>query len=478
MVKLCDMALKQVWIIPFLTCIFTISAAFVSFLSQEIESYFVALSEKHITAFWPYISDSGTLPPESCIFGQLLNLSALFCDSNNCILKTSATNRILLAPFRTKIIFEYKYLILLSNFQIQIDELNLLIFTTDIVSCKRQPLLMKREQLVEFFNLHMNISRDGNWRNYCSVFLWLGYLSAFGMSMVGNFQEVNMIIVHYTGALLAFGCGLVYTWAQTVFSYRMRPMFTKVIVPHCRLLLCCLSSIFFITMIIFGPILGKQPRDTIDSGTLYKWTPESPNYAEHMIGTCSEWLLAICFELYVLSFAFELRSASCHAPKLKLNLSQQYQFNIASFNINSDSMLTTVKILSNTDIISTASINNMDLTHKTLTSNPSNCAHQILQNAENSSNNDNQGSPINPEPVTVVFVSIIAKIAKRTSQMSAENGLRRFNLICMKTQINRNQIKWENKELSRTNIFRSAKFRMLIIQEIYPGLPEYKIHQD
>lgn len=51
-----------------------------------------------------------------------------------------------------------------------------------------------------------------------------------------------------------------------------------------------------------------------------------------MIGTCSEWLLAICFQLYILSFAVELRHAYCkkrnlfkynfqilgHAPKLKL----------------------------------------------------------------------------------------------------------------------------------------------------------------
>lgn len=37
-----------------------------------------------------------------------------------------------------------------------------------------------------------------------------------------------------------------------------------------------------------------------------------------MIGTCSEWLLAICFQLYILSFAIELRKAYCHAPKLRL----------------------------------------------------------------------------------------------------------------------------------------------------------------
>ena len=30
----------------------------------------------HADSIWPYISDTGTMPPESCIFGQLLNIGA------------------------------------------------------------------------------------------------------------------------------------------------------------------------------------------------------------------------------------------------------------------------------------------------------------------------------------------------------------------------------------------------------------------
>uniref|UniRef100_A0A914RE59 CWH43-like N-terminal domain-containing protein n=1 Tax=Parascaris equorum TaxID=6256 RepID=A0A914RE59_PAREQ len=141
----------------------------------------------------------------------------------------------------------------------------------------------------------------GRWRITSCILLWIGYFSAFGVSVVGNFQENNVIIVHYAGALLAFGCGLIYTWAQTVFSYNMNPKLAKPIVSHCRLML----------LIVFGPILGKQPNSFVPDaeGHLYKWTVDSPNYREHMIGTCSEWLLAICFQLYILSFAIELRKA-------------------------------------------------------------------------------------------------------------------------------------------------------------------------
>uniref|UniRef100_A0A914YZK9 CWH43-like N-terminal domain-containing protein n=1 Tax=Panagrolaimus superbus TaxID=310955 RepID=A0A914YZK9_9BILA len=85
--------------------------------------------------------------------------------------------------------------------------------------------------------------------------------------MLANFQEGNVIVIHYIGAFLAFGCGLIYIWAQTLFSYLMNPKI---------------------------------------------------NFVEHVLGTCSEWGLAICFQLYILSFAIELRHAYCHAPKLRL----------------------------------------------------------------------------------------------------------------------------------------------------------------
>lgn len=39
--------------------------------------YAVAASLDHVYPVWPYISDTGTLPPESCIFGLMLNIGSL-----------------------------------------------------------------------------------------------------------------------------------------------------------------------------------------------------------------------------------------------------------------------------------------------------------------------------------------------------------------------------------------------------------------
>jgi hypothetical protein len=43
-------------------------------------TYTIAVSLGHAEAGWPYISDTGTKPPESCIFGQLFTIGvALLC---------------------------------------------------------------------------------------------------------------------------------------------------------------------------------------------------------------------------------------------------------------------------------------------------------------------------------------------------------------------------------------------------------------
>ncbi|KAF4532147.1 hypothetical protein B566_EDAN015298, partial [Ephemera danica] len=44
--------------------------------------------------------------------------------------------------------------------------------------------------------------------------LWTGWISAFGISMVGNFQFSNMPVVHGLGALLCFGVGIASLWIQ------------------------------------------------------------------------------------------------------------------------------------------------------------------------------------------------------------------------------------------------------------------------
>ena len=45
--------------------------------------YGIAVGGKHVEPGFPYISDTGTYPPESCVFGQLMNLGALLGEQIN-----------------------------------------------------------------------------------------------------------------------------------------------------------------------------------------------------------------------------------------------------------------------------------------------------------------------------------------------------------------------------------------------------------
>lgn len=66
-------------------------------------------------------------------------------------------------------------------------------------------------EVVQFFEDYSD-SPQAEMLNFAG--LWLGFTSAFGLSLVANFQETNVIYVHFAGALLCFGVGTGYFWVQ------------------------------------------------------------------------------------------------------------------------------------------------------------------------------------------------------------------------------------------------------------------------
>lgn len=47
---------------------------------EQSYSYIVAVLEGHVVPTVPYISDAATYSPESCIFGQLINIGSVLCE--------------------------------------------------------------------------------------------------------------------------------------------------------------------------------------------------------------------------------------------------------------------------------------------------------------------------------------------------------------------------------------------------------------
>ncbi|KAF5911012.1 hypothetical protein HPG69_000977, partial [Diceros bicornis minor] len=125
-----------------------------------IFSYITAITLHHVDPVLPYISDTGTVAPEKCLFGAMLNIAAVLC------------------------------------------------IATIYVRYKQVHALNPEENRI------IRLNKAG---------LVLGLLSCLGLSIVANFQKTTFFAVHVCGAVLTFGMGSLYMFVQTILSYQMQP---------------------------------------------------------------------------------------------------------------------------------------------------------------------------------------------------------------------------------------------------------------
>ncbi|GFG32451.1 hypothetical protein Cfor_04301, partial [Coptotermes formosanus] len=214
--------------------------------------YTIAVLNQHVEPGFPYISDTGTVPPESCIFGQLLNIAA----------------------FMLAVCVYIKYLQVQSFSQIITPE-------------------------------------NGVSHTFNKVALSFGLTSCVGLDIVANFQESNVIVVHMLGAFLCFAAGTIYFILQAICSYYLHPLANSIVMAHMRVVLAMVCTVFFILLSITGVIShlqfhGKDPR---------KWYPEDGGWEMHVASTVSEWIVATSFCVYILSFVQEFRAISIEEPQ-------------------------------------------------------------------------------------------------------------------------------------------------------------------
>lgn len=224
--------------------------------------YCIAVGLGHVMPGLPFISDTGTMAPESCVFGQLLNMTA--------------------AAALACIFIRFKQVRVAAEGTPSVSRLNDLGFV-------------------------------------------LGMLACLGMSLVANFQETNVIIIHMLGAMMCFGIGSVYTILHTWITFRLRNrgMMT------CLRLFLSVSSVFLyiITMVFTSKALkmhkGKDPL---------KWIDTDEGYLEHQVATSSEWLLAISFLAYFWTYIPDFRWM-----KVTVDVHHPYQ-RIPGVNIDRDEL--------------------------------------------------------------------------------------------------------------------------------------------
>ncbi|CAH8479099.1 unnamed protein product [Heterobilharzia americana] len=127
--------------------------------STFLITYYVSVYKGHVNAELPFISSTGAYPPESCIFAEGLNLAAFLS---------------LLCSF-------FWYLIAIER--------------------------------TAFMGIHQP-------KRLLKFMLILSFIAAIGLTMVGNFQQVNVEIVHDIGAGMAFYGTTIYILLSAYVSKR------------------------------------------------------------------------------------------------------------------------------------------------------------------------------------------------------------------------------------------------------------------
>ncbi|XP_032223251.2 DNA damage-regulated autophagy modulator protein 1 [Nematostella vectensis] len=223
--------------------------------------YAIAVNTGHIYPFVPAISDTGAQVPEANVFSQLFNFSCLLLVANMFV----------------------RYL--------QFD------------------LVTKGYDSIELGFARLNRIAFG-----------FGVVSAFGGTIIANFpsqEESKMVYFHDAGAVLLFGFGAVYCWIQTLLTYRMSlnrlapvPLFAV------RLILTGILSVF--GSIFFIAEIFAYDQFRMQSGhTVAHWQPDDPGYSLHVLSNMGEWLAALCFGLFSMTFFDEFQritlSVKCSA---------------------------------------------------------------------------------------------------------------------------------------------------------------------
>lgn len=225
---------------------------FISLPTVFILTYVTAVLLGHVEAGFPYISDAATYAPESCIFSQIVNL----------------------------IVILMFFMIYVRYFQVK-----------------------------ECTNTFSSPTSLPKWNHWALIF---GLTSTAGLSIVANFQETSVFVVHIIGAVLCFGGGTAYFWTQAVCSFYLHPSGCSLRLAHFRTALSTFCTVCFFVIVITGVLAhfaykGTNPR---------KWYKEDGGWELHVASTVTEWLCAMAFCAYILTFTEEFRDIRISPPKV------------------------------------------------------------------------------------------------------------------------------------------------------------------
>jgi len=149
--------------------------------------------------------------------------------------------------------------------------------------------------------------------NYNKASFYVVVCAIIGLTIVGNFQETNVLEVHLIGAVMTFLALHAYCWMQIVISKKFSDVFysTQTILKT-RLILCIFGLANLILLFAFSIVAklkfhGKNPL---------KWGKDDGGWVEHVISTANEWSLSIVTMFVLLTFLPDFKNAYMEAPKV------------------------------------------------------------------------------------------------------------------------------------------------------------------
>ena len=178
-------------------------SAFAAFLS----GYAVSVGTDAVYPVFPFISDTGTTPPASCVFGLFLNMSACF----------------------------------------------------GVVA------IFIRHRHLEGKNTHHGVHKLND------IAMFVGLLSCFGMMMVACFQWSVAGIPHLLGAFMVFFLGGVYCWCQSVLSIKCVGLPTSKCVIVTRVVLSFVAVAGLVMTIMFTVLANVEVAGAGYNETTFGW---------------------------------------------------------------------------------------------------------------------------------------------------------------------------------------------------------------
>ncbi|XP_076751307.1 DNA damage-regulated autophagy modulator protein 1 isoform X2 [Xylocopa sonorina] len=143
---------------------------------------------------------------------------------------------------------------------------------------------------------------------------YCGGLACFGLNILANFQDSHVVTAHMVGAITCFTAGTIYFCLQTYLSHKMVPTVNNRIVVYIRATLSLLTLISTITVVVPGYISLKE----FQGNDYKKWRPTDGGWGWHVTSAISEWVLAIVYCLFLLTFVPEFRLINFEDPVVTL----------------------------------------------------------------------------------------------------------------------------------------------------------------